>query len=77
MKLLFNFVPLLLLSLVMLSCSSSKSLFNGKDLSGWQMDVPELDKNPDAVKPFLVRDGMLVSLGIPNGHLISDKEYEN
>ncbi|HLW19948.1 MAG TPA: DUF1080 domain-containing protein [Cyclobacteriaceae bacterium] len=77
MKLLFHFVPFLLLSLLILSCTSSKSLFNGKDLSGWQVDVPELDKNRDAVKPFLVRDGMLVSLGTPNGHLVSDKEYEN
>ena len=28
----------------------SLSLFNGKDLSGWHMDVPELDNNPDAPK---------------------------
>lgn len=74
---------IVLISLLLLSeiipnhYSSSKSLFNGKDLSGWYMDVPELDKNPDAVKPFLVRDGMLVSLGTPNGHLMSDKQYEN
>lgn len=73
-----TFLSLLLIStIVVSSCSSSKSLFNGKDLSGWQMDVPELDKNPDAVKPFVVRDGMLVSLGTPGGHLVSDKEYEN
>jgi hypothetical protein len=36
-----------------------------------------LDKNPDATVPFLVRDGMLVSLGTPNGHLITDEIYEN
>lgn len=41
------------------------------------MDVPELDKNPDATIPFLVREGMIVSLGTPNGHLISDAIYEN
>jgi hypothetical protein len=57
--------------------SDSKSLFNGKDLSGWHMDVPELDKNPDGKKPFVVRDGMLVSLGKPGGHLITDDEFEN
>lgn len=67
----------LIATLILSSCSSSKSLFNGKDLSGWHIDVPELDKNPDAVKPFLVRNGMLVSLGTPQGHLVSDKEYEN
>ena len=41
------------------------------------MDVPELDKNPDAVIPFLIRDGMIVSLGTPNGHLITDAGFEN
>jgi hypothetical protein len=52
-------------------------LFNGKNLDGWYMDVPEFDKNPAARKPFLVRDGMLVSLGTPNGHLLTEKEFEN
>lgn len=57
--------------------SQSKSLFNGKDLGGWHMDVPELDKDPGAVIPFLVRNGMVVSLGTPNGHLITDAVYED
>lgn len=57
--------------------SASKSLFNGKDLSGWHVDVPEMDENPDARNPFIVRDGMLVSLGTPGGHLITDAEYSN
>ncbi|MCA9259645.1 MAG: DUF1080 domain-containing protein [Planctomycetales bacterium] len=57
--------------------TSAQSLFNGKDLSGWHMDVPELDNNPDGKKPFIVRDGMLVSLGTPGGHLITDKVYQN
>jgi hypothetical protein len=52
-------------------------LFNGKDLTGWHVDVPEADKNPDIKPSFLVRDGMLVSLGTPRGHLITDKSYEN
>ncbi|MFV1966141.1 MAG: DUF1080 domain-containing protein [Pirellulaceae bacterium] len=55
----------------------SKSLFNGKDLKGWHVDVPDLDKNPDAPCPFVVRDGVLVSLGNPKGHLITDAEYQN
>jgi hypothetical protein len=54
-----------------------QSLFNGKDLSGWHADVPEMDKDPAAKNPFVVRDSMLVSLGTPGGHLITDKEYEN
>lgn len=56
---------------------SSRNLFNGKDLAGWHMDVPALDKEPDSKKPFLVRDGRLVSLGEPRGHLISDEKYSN
>jgi len=55
----------------------AKSLFNGKDLTGWHMDVPQLDKEPDGKKPFIVRDGKLVSLGTPRGHLITDDEYQN
>lgn len=53
------------------------SLFNGKDLTGWHADVPEMDNNPDVKSPFIVRDGMLVSLGTPGGHLITDAVYEN
>jgi hypothetical protein len=53
------------------------SLFNGKNLDGWHVDVPEMDDNPDAVNPFIVRDGMLVSLGTPGGHLITDAAYSN
>ena len=52
-------------------------LFNGKDLFGWTMDVPAHDKKPGMEKPFTVRDGMLVSLGKPSGHLLTDREYQN
>ena len=55
----------------------SISLFNGKDLSGWHVDVPAMDINPDTINPFIVRDGMLVSLGTPGGHLITDKVYRD
>ena len=54
-----------------------KSLFNGKDLSGWHVDIPHLDKNPDAKGAFIVREGKLVSLGTPRGHLITDEEHQN
>jgi hypothetical protein len=59
------------------SISPPRSLFNGKDLTGWHVDVPHLDKNPDAKPTFVVRDGNLVSLGTPNGHLITDGKHEN
>ena len=53
------------------------SLFNGKDLTGWHADVPALDKDPKAVSPFIVRNGLLVSLGRPGGHLITDEIFRN
>ncbi len=73
---------LLLLSVfVLLACteqdSNAQSLFNGTDLSGWHEDVPAMDDNPNATNPFIVRKGMLVSLGTPGGHLITDEEFEN
>jgi hypothetical protein len=66
--------------IVFLACNSkneSISLFNGTDLSGWVVDVPVMDTNPDTINPFIVKNGMLVSLGEPRGHLISEKEYQN
>ena len=41
------------------------------------MDVPALDKKPNLNKPFVVRNGMLVSLGKPAGHLLTEKEFSN
>lgn len=70
-------VSLFLILISAQACGQPMSLFNGKDLTGWHWDVPEMDKNSDVRNPFIVRDGMLVSLGKPGGHLITDKEYEN
>lgn len=53
------------------------SLFNGKDLTGWHVDVPDMDHNANAINPFIVRDKMLVSLGEPRGHLLTDSIYRN
>ncbi len=54
-----------------------KNLFNGRDLKGWHADVPDLQKDSSLRNPFIVRNGMLVSLGTPGGHLITDAEHEN
>lgn len=75
-------ILLILTSLFVLSACSQKqaevqSLFNGNDLNGWHVDVPEMDNNPEAKNPFIVRNGLLVSLGTPGGHLITDNEFEN
>ena len=55
----------------------TRTLFNGKDLAGWKVDVPHLDNNPDDKVPFVARDGMLVSLGSPGGHLVHDEVNQN
>jgi len=47
-----------------------KSLFNGKDLSGW---IP-VNTAPDT---WSVRDGLLVCSGHPIGVMRSEKQYEN
>ena len=64
-------------ALIILLNAQSTSLFNGKDLKGWYMDVPDLEKDSSLRIPFIVRNGMLVSLGTPQGHLITEQEFEN
>lgn len=39
------------------------------------MDVPDLEADSSLRIPFIIRDGLLVSLGTPEGHLITDQEY--
>lgn len=53
------------------------ALFNGKDLQGWHNDIPEKDTNSTLRDPFIIREGILVSLGTPEGHLITDNIYED
>lgn len=52
-------------------------LFNGKDLNNWYSDVPATDKDPSLRKSFIIRDGNLVSMGTPEGHLLTKDKYEN
>jgi hypothetical protein len=65
------------LSCATLSPQRTKSLFNGKDLTGWHVDIPKMDDDPNMKSAFIVRDGLLVSLGTPRGHLITDAVYQN
>lgn len=66
-------VPLFLLGLsapVLADDEGFVPLFNGKDLSGWHpVNV--------AADTFCVRDGMLVTTGIPIGVMASARMYEN
>lgn len=72
-----NFLLLILVTW-MVSCQSKTiSLFNGSDLTGWHVDVPAQGINPDTTASFVVRDGHLVSLGEPRGHLITDTKFKN
>lgn len=78
---------LLALLCTLCSCASSETtstepagplaLFNGKDLSGWHTDIPAADANPDLPPSFVVRDGILVSAGKPQGHLITDARFSD
>lgn len=61
-------------------CASERqpqSLFNGRDLTGWHIDVPAPDSTVRVHNPFIVRNGMLVSLGEPRGHLLTDSIFRN
>jgi hypothetical protein len=74
---------LLLLTIIVIVIFSFKnstktiSLFNGKDLTGWHADVPAMDTNSSIKSPFIIRNGLLVSLGTPGGHLITNAVYAN
>src|SRR4030095_14595122 len=45
-------------------------LFNGRDLSGWV-------KVNCAPHTFSVRDGLIISTGVPTGVMRTDRQYEN
>jgi len=64
---------------MVMGCSQKESfsLFNGKNLDGWHVDVPEMDSIPHSINPFIIRNGMLVSLGTPRGHLITDSVFQD
>ena len=72
-----SIIATITLSCATLSGKKSVSLFNGKDLTGWHVDIPKMDNDPNVTSAFIVRDGLLVSLGTPRGHLITDKVYQN
>jgi hypothetical protein len=68
----------LLLTLALpLAAAEPIQLFDGKTLEGWVSDVPKADTEPNLPASFIIREGNLVSLGNPRGHLISEKEFSN
>lgn len=72
-----SIVLALLASTSLVVGAETVALFNGKDLTGWRPDVPAADKNPNLAPSFIVRSNLLVSLGSPNGHLVTEKEFRN
>jgi hypothetical protein len=75
-----NGYPLILLLIIIICCTDKpapSALFNRENLEGWHMDVPDKDTNDLLRDPFIIRNGMLVSLGTPEGHLITDESFEN
>jgi hypothetical protein len=70
---------IIILSLFSASTFAQKTvkLFNGKNLDNWYIDIPAMDKDPKTINPFILRNGLLVSLGTPEGHLITKEKYQN
>ncbi|MCH2102035.1 MAG: DUF1080 domain-containing protein [Planctomycetes bacterium] len=60
-----------------LRSNESIELFDGESLTGWYADVPAADDNPDIEPSFTVIDGVLMSMGKPQGHLITKETYAN
>ncbi len=71
------FLSSIIMTIVACNTQTTVPLFNGQNLEGWHVDVPEMDTLPNTINPFIVRDGNLVSLGTPRGHLITDAEYKD
>ncbi len=75
-----SLIPICLIATFFLACQSSSppdNLFNGHDLSGWHVDVPSMDTVKKKEESFIVREGLLISRGKPEGHLITDSTFQN
>jgi hypothetical protein len=57
--------------------ASTLALFDGTSLRGWHADVPAADEDAEVAPSFVARDGLLVSLGAPEGHLITDESFRD
>src|SRR5262249_49400055 len=52
-----------------------KTLFNGKDFTGFKFELAGKDADP--AKTFMVKEGVIVVTGKPNGYFYTDKSYKN
>jgi hypothetical protein len=68
---------------VLVACSATPGiaepvqLWNGRDLAGWHVDVPEADGGKQVEPSFVATNGVLLSRGNPGGHLITDASFAN
>ena len=77
MKTLLKSALLLVLSLVVFSCSTEKKieLFNGQDLDNWNIIVDSEDGEPKDL--FYVEDGLMNTIGDPFGYIQTKESYNN
>ncbi len=77
MKTLLKSAILLVLSLVVFSCSTEKKieLFNGQDLDNWKIVVGSEDGEPKDL--FYVEDGLMNTIGDPFGYIQTIESYNN
>ena len=77
MKTLLKSALLLVLTLVVFSCSTEKKieLFNGQDLDNWKIVVGSEDGEPKDL--FYVEDGLMNTIGDPFGYIQTKESYNN
>ena len=56
-------------------CQSQQDLFNGKDLTGWKLFIP--DKNVDVNTVWSVKDSVIHCTGRPAGYMRTEADYSN
>ena len=52
-----------------------EQLFNGKDLKNWTIYVEDETIDPDEF--YYVNDGVIETVGVPNGYIRTNKKYSN
>ena len=69
-------IGIVISGLLLSTCTKENKvlLFNENDLSNWEKVVFE-DANVDEV--FMVEDGIIKVLGVPNGYILTKDSYSN
>ncbi len=65
-----------ILAILTTSCTDSREyLFNGENLDGWTIFVSDSTVSPEDF--FYVNEGVIETIGVPNGYLRTVKEYSD